>query len=251
MKISARRLPFADESVAQEALRDTGMAKTKAPCLEEDDVSASETSASSRCSRRRRKSKGNRSGRRRLRRRPTAADPAPSSESFNVVEYSEGSPNRIRTVEVANPPSDAATITRPPGLSWKYFLRDLKAGEIEQVCLLTGSDHPAVLTNVVSDDDSAHERRRAHPVLSRGLVDLFLADPQKPTALRQWLGLANYLPKYTKDYAGLIQPMSSLLKKDVAWEWRPKHQDAFDAVKKGLASAPVLMLPIKTVPRGV
>ncbi|KAE9217286.1 hypothetical protein PF004_g14191 [Phytophthora fragariae] len=37
--------------------------------------------------------------------------------------------------------------------------------------------------------------------------------------------------------------MSSLLKKDVAWNWRPEHQDAFDAVKKSLAAAPVLMLP--------
>ncbi|KAE8978874.1 hypothetical protein PR001_g24721 [Phytophthora rubi] len=67
--------------------------------------------------------------------------------------------------------------------------------------------------------------------------------PKDQTELRQWLGLANYLHKYTKDYAGLIQPLSSLLKKDVAWNWRPEHQDAFDAVKKSLASAPVLMLP--------
>ncbi|KAE9338451.1 hypothetical protein PF008_g12064 [Phytophthora fragariae] len=67
--------------------------------------------------------------------------------------------------------------------------------------------------------------------------------PKNQTELRQWLGLANYLYKYTKDYAGLIQPMSSLLKKDVAWTWRPEHQDAFDAVKKSRASAPVLMQP--------
>ncbi|KAE9064523.1 hypothetical protein PF007_g29168 [Phytophthora fragariae] len=67
--------------------------------------------------------------------------------------------------------------------------------------------------------------------------------PKNQTELRQWLGLANYLHKYTKDYAGLIQTMSSLLKKDVTWNWRPEHQDAFDAVKKSLASAPVLMLP--------
>ncbi|GMF37553.1 unnamed protein product [Phytophthora fragariaefolia] len=63
------------------------------------------------------------------------------------------------------------------------------------------------------------------------------------TELPQWLGLANYFHKYTKDYAGLIQPMSSLLKKNVAWDWRPEHQDAFEAVKKSFASAPVLMLP--------
>ncbi|KAE9352474.1 hypothetical protein PR003_g4353 [Phytophthora rubi] len=64
--------------------------------------------------------------------------------------------------------------------------------------------------------------------------------PKNQTELRQWLGLANYL--HTKNYAGLIQPMSSLLQKDVAWNWRPEHQDAFDSVKKSLASAPVLML---------
>ncbi|KAE8893524.1 hypothetical protein PF005_g25012 [Phytophthora fragariae] len=70
-----------------------------------------------------------------------------------------------------------------------------------------------------------------------------LPTPTSPTELRQWLGLANYLHKYTKDYAGLIQPLSSLLKKDATWLWRPEHQSAFDSVKKSLASAPILMLP--------
>uniref|UniRef100_H3H8Y1 Reverse transcriptase domain-containing protein n=1 Tax=Phytophthora ramorum TaxID=164328 RepID=H3H8Y1_PHYRM len=67
--------------------------------------------------------------------------------------------------------------------------------------------------------------------------------PSNPTELRQWLGLANYLHKYTKGYAGLIHPLSSLLKKDATWSWRPEHQVAFDSVKKSLASAPILMLP--------
>uniref|UniRef100_H3H6I7 Reverse transcriptase domain-containing protein n=1 Tax=Phytophthora ramorum TaxID=164328 RepID=H3H6I7_PHYRM len=38
-------------------------------------------------------------------------------------------------------------------------------------------------------------------------------------------------------------PLSSLLKKDATWSWRPEHQVAFDSVKKSLASAPILMLP--------
>ncbi|GMF42144.1 unnamed protein product [Phytophthora fragariaefolia] len=67
--------------------------------------------------------------------------------------------------------------------------------------------------------------------------------PKNHTELRQWLGLATYLHKYTKDYAGLIRPVSSLLKKDMTWDWRPEHQDAFEAVKKSLASASVLMFP--------
>ena len=57
--------------------------------------------------------------------------------------------------------------------------------------------------------------------------------------------MANYLHKYTKDYAGSIQHLSSLLKKDATWSCRPEHQAAFDAVKKILASAPVLVLPAK------
>ncbi|KAE9200246.1 hypothetical protein PF005_g15423 [Phytophthora fragariae] len=162
-----QRLPFADDSVAQQDLRDTGMVETESPCLEEGEVSSStssssETSASSSGSRRLTKSKCNRSGRH-LRRRSTAGNQASSSEILNVVEYSEGSPNQVRANEVENPSSDAVTITGLPGLSWKHFLRDLKAGEIEQVCLLTGSDEPTVLANAVSDDASSSRPKAAEP----------------------------------------------------------------------------------------
>ncbi|KAE9027295.1 hypothetical protein PR002_g10699 [Phytophthora rubi] len=158
-----QRLPFADDSVAQQGLRDTGMVETEFSCVEKGEVSSSETSASSSGSRRLRKSKRNRSGRRRLRRRSTVVDQAPSSEILNVVEYSEGSSNQVREIEVANHPTDAATITRLPGLSGKLFLRDLKAGEIEQVCLLAGSDQPDVLANAVSNDTSSSRPKAAEP----------------------------------------------------------------------------------------
>ncbi|CAI5713727.1 unnamed protein product [Peronospora destructor] len=69
-----------------------------------------------------------------------------------------------------------------------------------------------------------------------------------PLSCVHWLGLANYLHKYTKDYAGSILPLSSLLKKDATWMWRPEHQSAFDFVKKSLASAPVLILPDDSKP---
>ncbi|KAF1324715.1 reverse transcriptase, partial [Globisporangium splendens] len=41
--------------------------------------------------------------------------------------------------------------------------------------------------------------------------------PQNVKQLRQWLGLANYLHKYTRNYAALVQPLTQLLKKDVEW----------------------------------
>ncbi|KAF1313538.1 reverse transcriptase, partial [Globisporangium splendens] len=66
--------------------------------------------------------------------------------------------------------------------------------------------------------------------------------PQNVKQLRQWLGLANYLHKYTRNYAALVQPLTSLLKKDNEWEWSEEHQAAFAKVKKSLREAPVLAL---------
>ena len=67
--------------------------------------------------------------------------------------------------------------------------------------------------------------------------------PKNQKQLRQWLGLANYLHKYTKNYAELVRPLSQLLKKESDWRWTEEHQTAFAAVKKSLQEAPVLALP--------
>ncbi|KAF1330455.1 reverse transcriptase, partial [Globisporangium splendens] len=67
--------------------------------------------------------------------------------------------------------------------------------------------------------------------------------PKNVKQLRQWLGLANYLHKYTRNYAALVQPLTQLLKKDVEWKWSKDHETAFAEVKRSLREAPVLALP--------
>ncbi|CAH0474205.1 unnamed protein product [Peronospora belbahrii] len=47
--------------------------------------------------------------------------------------------------------------------------------------------------------------------------------PRNQSELRQWLGLAIYLHKYTKNYAKLIQLLSTLRKKDPDWSWKAEH----------------------------
>ena len=81
------------------------------------------------------------------------------------------------------------------------------------------------------------------------------ADPEKVKAVKKWpvprhvkdlrqlLGLANYLHKYSKNYAERTKPMSDLLKKDAAWTWSKEQVDAFSSVKQFLVEAPVLALP--------
>ncbi|POM69840.1 Pol protein [Phytophthora palmivora] len=67
--------------------------------------------------------------------------------------------------------------------------------------------------------------------------------PRSQKDLRKWLGLANYLHKYSAGYAELARPLSDLLKKDADWVWEQQHQDAFDSIKASLQQAPVLALP--------
>ncbi|GMF39414.1 unnamed protein product [Phytophthora lilii] len=75
--------------------------------------------------------------------------------------------------------------------------------------------------------------------------------PRSQKDLPQWLGLANYLHKYSAGYAGLAPPWSDLLKKDADWCWERQHQDAFDAIEASLQRAPVLALPDESKPFSV
>lgn len=80
-------------------------------------------------------------------------------------------------------------------------------------------------------------------------------DPEKVKAVQDWpvpgsvkdlrkfLGLVNYLHKYSKNFADLVRPLSNLLKKDVIWNWNKEHKESFDSLKKSLVEAPVLALP--------
>ncbi|KAE9157152.1 hypothetical protein PF004_g32334 [Phytophthora fragariae] len=143
-----QRLPHADEAVEQGLPHDDAAGEQELPPrvngavenelsrLEEGEASSSEsdTSVSSRGSRR---TKTSRRSQRRLKPRRAVDPPSAPTESVCTVEYVDGAPNRTRVIEVTSPPRDAKSITSLPGLSWKNFLRDLKAGDIEQVCLIT------------------------------------------------------------------------------------------------------------------
>ncbi|KAE9214779.1 hypothetical protein PF004_g14943 [Phytophthora fragariae] len=419
-------LPHDDAAVEQELpARANGADENELSRLEEGEASSSESDTSI-LSRGSRRSKTSRRSKRRLKPRRAVDLSSAPTESVCTVEYVDGAPNRTRVIEVASPPRDVKSITSLPGLSWKNFLRDLKAEDIEQVCLITDGDSVSHAINSVDSVDTSSRPKSAEPKstarefadvfpdkipaelpadrgvrhdidlapgskycvtrqwplprdqvkvidgffegrrqaghvresisphssptfcvkkatggwrivhafnklndatipaqtpipredmvldsMSGSVIDIFVhsraegdlnavevhvrhlrqvfqvmrenklyanlkkcifcapeipvlgcyvskngvrADPEKissicswptptsPTVLRHGLGLANYLHKYTKDYAGLIQPLSSLLKKGATWLWRPEHQAAFDSVKTSLASAPILML---------
>ncbi|KAE8905473.1 hypothetical protein PF005_g4537 [Phytophthora fragariae] len=124
-------LPHYFEAVEQGLPHDDAAVENELSRLEEGEASSSEsdTSISSRGSRR---TKTSRRSKRRLKPRRAPVDPPSApTESVCTVEYVDGAPNRTRVIEVASPPRDAKSIASLPGLSWKKFLRDLKAGVIE------------------------------------------------------------------------------------------------------------------------
>ncbi|KAE9287618.1 hypothetical protein PF008_g26354 [Phytophthora fragariae] len=89
------------------------------------------------------------------------------------------------------------------------------------------------------------------------------ADPEKVCAIAQWpvpvsqkdpriwLGLANYLHKYSGNYAEMARPLTNLLKKDAVWSWTSEAQQAFEAIKSSLQSPPILALPDEERPFSV
>lgn len=82
---------------------------------------------------------------------------------------------------------------------------------------------------------------RADPEKIKAIVEW--PAPKNVKELRSWLGLANYLHKYTQNYAKLVQPLSTLLRKTETWNWTPERDNAFRLIKQSLVEAPILALP--------
>ena len=77
-----------------------------------------------------------------------------------------------------------------------------------------------------------------------------LREPNNVTELKSVLGILTYYAKFVKNYAQLANPLYELLRKEVKWQWSHKHKNAFNSLKKCLASPEVLIpydleLPVK------
>ncbi|GMF45466.1 unnamed protein product [Phytophthora fragariaefolia] len=193
-----QRLPHDDVAVGtMPPPRVIGAVENELSRLEEGASSSSEsgTSVSSRGSRR---TMTSRRSQRRLKPRRDASPPPDPTESVYTIEYVDGVPSQTRVIEVASPPRDVKSITSFPGLSWKNFFRDLKAGDIEQVCLITDTDSvPREINSVELSDASSHPKSADQNVFpdkipavlpaDRGVRhEIDLAPGAKYCVTRQW-----------------------------------------------------------------
>ncbi|XP_062529124.1 uncharacterized protein LOC101739388 isoform X1 [Bombyx mori] len=70
-----------------------------------------------------------------------------------------------------------------------------------------------------------------------------MTDAPVPTNVKQlqsFLGLINYYRSFVPNASAILKPLYELLKKGNKWYWGHEHEDAFNAIKKCLASDQVL-----------
>ena len=67
--------------------------------------------------------------------------------------------------------------------------------------------------------------------------------PNCKRQLMRFLGMTGYYRKFCKNFSGIAEPLTNLLKKSTKFKWNDKYQDAFDRLKAILKSAPVLLAP--------
>ena len=64
--------------------------------------------------------------------------------------------------------------------------------------------------------------------------------PENLKDLQTFLGMIQYLSKFSPRIPELAEPLRNLMKKHAPYAWEPKHNQAFDNIKKEIVQAPIL-----------
>ena len=72
--------------------------------------------------------------------------------------------------------------------------------------------------------------------------------PTNKSELRTFVGMCGWYRKFVRHFSKIAAPLTDLQKDAVPFCWGPEQQDAFEALKSALCSAPVLVAPDVTRP---
>ena len=64
--------------------------------------------------------------------------------------------------------------------------------------------------------------------------------PQCKKQVQSFIGMVNYLSKFSARLSDLTEPIRDLCKEKVPLNWGPEHDGAFQFIKKEIAAAPIL-----------
>ena len=80
-----------------------------------------------------------------------------------------------------------------------------------------------------------------HPVEAKVKTIQEAPAPKNPTELKSFLGMLNFYGKFIPNLSSILEPLHSLLRKDVVRKWKVEQQEAFDKAKNQLQSSDVLV----------
>ena len=67
-----------------------------------------------------------------------------------------------------------------------------------------------------------------------------MPEPSCKKEVQSFIGMINYLSKFSARLSELSEPIRELSKERVLFNWGPEHREAFNAIKKELVKAPML-----------
>src|SRR5260370_28966979 len=67
--------------------------------------------------------------------------------------------------------------------------------------------------------------------------------PTKVKEVQSFLGFVNFYWCFVKNFSDIVRPLHMLTQKSKSWSWGKAEQDAFEALKHAVTSAPVLIIP--------
>ena len=77
-----------------------------------------------------------------------------------------------------------------------------------------------------------------HPVCVPAIVDM--NPPQDVKGVQRFLGMCNYLSRFTPNLAEIVKPLTELTHVNAVWVWSSQHEKAFSAAKSSIANATTL-----------
>src|SRR5260221_9675851 len=111
---------------------------------------------------------------------------------------------------------------------WRRFLKPEKC-KFEQ-------KEVKYLRLVISKDHVAMDPMKVHRVME-------WLTPMKVKEVQSFLGFVNFYWKFICNFSDIAHPIYALTCKTQWWVWGSPKQEAFDALKKAVTSAPVLTFP--------
>ena len=78
----------------------------------------------------------------------------------------------------------------------------------------------------------------ADPEKVRAIIEM--PAPKDVEGVRRFLGMVNYFSKYLSNLSKLSDPLRQLTSDKIAWQWGPEQDNAFESLKRTLATAPLL-----------